>query len=123
MAFLALMDEWGRGIQAHIPMNGWRPHEITPADFVANGLVLLNRACGKPQEPAFRNRLEKLLVPLWHMQLSWPEKYGLRPEDAPALLARFKTALANNRITFSSEGGSSVGLLAEYDKKYGAKPR
>jgi IMP dehydrogenase len=39
-----------------------------------------------------KHRVEKLLVPLWHMQLSWPDKYALRAQDAPALLARFKKA-------------------------------
>jgi hypothetical protein len=65
--------------------------------------------------------VEKLLVPLWHLQLSWPDRFGLRAEDAPALLARFKQAVETNRITFSSEGGASSGLLAEYDKRYGVK--
>ena len=121
MAFLSLMDEWGREIKAHIPMNGWRPQEITPADFVAKGLVILNRAWARTDAPVLRNRVEKLLVPLWHLQLSWPDRYRLRPEDAPALLARFKQALETNRITFSSEGGPSAGLLAEYDKRYRVK--
>ena len=123
MAFLSLMDEFGKETKAHIPMNGWRPQEITPPDFVAKGLVILNRACGRAEQPVLHNRVEKLLVPLWHMQLSWPDNYGLRAEDAPALLARFKKALEINRITFSSEGGGSAGLLAEYDKKYGGKPK
>jgi hypothetical protein len=115
------MDAFGKEIKLHIPMNGWRPREITPADFVAEGLVLLNRALSRTDDIALRHRLEKLLVPLWHMQLSWPDEYGLRAEEAPALLAKFKKALEANRITFSSEGGPSAGLLAEYEKKYGAK--
>jgi len=121
MAFLRLMDDFGRQIKVHVPMNGWRPQEITPPEFVAQGLALLNKAHGSTEDPVIRNRVEKLLVPLWHMQLSWPEKYALSMEDAPALLARFKQALKVNRITFSSEGGSSAGLLAEYDKRYSAK--
>ena len=121
LAFLSLMDEFGKGIAVHIPMNGWRPQEITPPDFVAKALAILHRAHGATEDPAIRNRVEKLLVPLWHMQLSWPDLYNLRPEDAPALLARFKKALETNRITFSSEGGPSAGLLAEYDKRYGTK--
>lgn len=121
MAFLSLMDEFGREIKAHIPMNGWRPQEITPPDFVAKGLAILNNAYGRTEDPVIRSRVEKLLVPLWHMQLSWPDRYALRAEDAPTLLARFKKALETNRITFSSEGGPSAGLLAEYDKRYGAK--
>jgi len=121
MAFLSLMDEFGKEIKAHIPMNGWRPQEITPPDFIAKGLVILNRACGRTEEPVVRNRVEKLLVPLWQLQLSWPDQYALRAEDAPALLARFKKALETSRITFSSEGGPSARLLAEYDKRYGVK--
>ncbi len=121
MTFLSLMDDFGKGIQAHIPMNGWRPQEITPADFVAKGLSILNRAYDRTKDRVIRNRIEKLLVPLWHLQLSWPDQYGLNAQDAPALLARFKQALETNRITFSSEGGASAGLLAEYDKRYGVK--
>lgn len=123
MAFLALMDRFGREVKVHIPMNGWHPQEITPPDFVAKGLVILHGAYGRTEDPAVRNRLEKLLVPLWHMQLSFPDKYGLPVEDAPALLARFKKALETNRITHWSEGGASAGMLAEYDRLYGKKAR
>ncbi len=121
MAFLALMDAFGKEIKVHIPMNGWHPQEITPPEFVAKGLAILNAAYGRTEDVAVRNRLEKLLVPLWHMQLSFPDKYGLRPADAPALLQRFKKALEANRITFWSEGGPSANMLAQYDKMYGKK--
>ncbi len=121
MEFLALMDEFGRQIKVHIPMNGWHPQEITPPEFVAKGLTILNRAYGRTEDRAIRNRVEKLLVPLWHLQLSWPERYGLRIEDAPALLARFKAAIETNRITHSNEWSPSTGLLAAYAKRYGAK--
>ena len=56
-------------------------------DFVAKGPVLLNRAHGRTEDPVLRNRVEKLLVPLWHLQLTWPDQYALRAEDAPTLLA------------------------------------
>ncbi len=121
MAFLSLMDEWGKQIQVHIPMNGWRPNEITPPEFVARGLAILDRAWGRTEDPAIRNRVEKLMVPLWHMQLSWPERYGLKLEDGAALLGRFRKAIEVNRITASSEGGPSAGLLAAYEQRYGAK--
>ncbi len=88
---------------------------------VAKGLAILNQACDRAEEPVLRHRVEKLLVPLWHLQLSWPDRYALRTEDAPALLARFRQALETNRITFSSQGGPSTALLAEYEKRYGMK--
>lgn len=121
MAFLALMDTFGKEIKVHIPMNGWHPQEITPPEFVAKGLAILNGAYGKTEDPAVRNRLEKLLVPLWHMQLSFADKYGLPRADAPALLARFKKALEINKITAWSEGGASAAMLAQYDKLYAPK--
>lgn len=121
LAFLALMDGFGKAVQAHIPMNGWRPNEVTPPDFVARGLALLEGAFARTEDPALRGRLEKLLVPLWHMQLSWPESYGLSAEAAPALLARFKKAVEANRITHSNEWHVIGGLLAEYEKRYGKK--
>jgi hypothetical protein len=121
LQFLALMDDWGTNTKFHIPMNGWRPEEVTPADFVAKGLAVLGRAHDKAGNDVYRNRVDKLLLPLWYMQLSWPEKYGLAKADGHALVARMKTVMEKNHIDTISEGpANAAGFIQQMEATYNA---
>ncbi len=104
LAFLALMDDFGKNTKFHIPMNGWKPEEVTPPDFVARGLAILNKAYKKAGDDVIRNRVDKLLLPLWYMQLSWPDRYGLSNAEGRALTARVKGVMEKNAIDTISEG-------------------
>jgi hypothetical protein len=104
LKFLATMDRFAATTRQHIPMNGWRPQDVTPPEFVSNGLAILNRAYDKASDDTLRNRIDKLLLPLWYMQLSWPDRYGLARSEGPRLLARVKSVLRVNDITTISEG-------------------
>lgn len=104
MEFLASMDRLAQAIPQHIPMNGWDPPDVTPPEFVAEGLAILARAESKAGDDVIRNRIGKLLLPLWYMQLAWPDRYGLQKAEGTALLGRFQPVLRANEITTIAEG-------------------
>jgi hypothetical protein len=119
LEFLAMMDEWGRTTKFHIPMNGWRPEEVTPPEFVANGLQVLNKAYGKVKGTVYGERVEKLLLPLWYMQLSWPDRYALGAEGK-ALTARTRRVMEKIGFTTISEGpANGEAWLKDMEAKYG----
>jgi hypothetical protein len=104
LGFLALMDRLAETTQQHIPTNGWNPPDVTPPGFVAESLALLSRALAKAGDPVCRNRVEKLMLPLWYVQLGWPDQYGVSKEEGRAALARFESVVKANGIATISEG-------------------
>ena len=128
LEFLGLMDSSARAMTKHIPMNGWKPPDVTTAEFVSNGLSILNRALAKAPDDVIRNRVEKLLLPLWFVQLSWPDLYGLSKEDGRTVLARFRNVAKANSITTISEGPPDLDnfvarMEAMYRKPGGHDPK
>ena len=121
MEFLALMDRWGEGIERHIPMNGWHPPDITPAAFVSATLEVLGRALVHAEDPVHRGRVEKLMLPLWYLQLQWPEAYGVSPAMGREALAGFLAVVEANHITTVAEcGPSTEAFLASMRQKFPA---
>ncbi|MBI5852812.1 MAG: DUF4838 domain-containing protein [Planctomycetes bacterium] len=120
LEFLAAMDRWAVAMPQHIPMNGWDPAAVTPPDFVTAGLDTLGRALEKASDPGHRNRVEKLMLPLWYLRLQWPDRYGLSKSDGAALLARFRRVVEANAITTISEGPpNAAGFLAQMQAQFG----
>lgn len=118
--FFAHMDAFGRSIKQHIPMNGWNPPDVTPADFVSDGMVILNRAFKNAGDDVHKNRIEKLMLPLWYMQLSWPDKYGVSKDDCRTITARVKKMMKLNGITTISEGPPNANdFIARMETAYG----
>jgi hypothetical protein len=121
LAFLALMDRLSETNGQHRPMNGWHPPEVATAAFVAESVALLEKAVARATDPVVRNRVEKLMLPLWFVQLAWPESYGVSSESGRAILGRFKRVLQANKIHTISEGGpNAAGFVAAMEAKYGA---
>lgn len=119
LQFLEKTDEWGRATKFHIPMNGWRPEEITPPEFVSSGLKILNGAFEKVKGTVCASRVEKLLLPLWYMQLNWPDRYVLG-DQGKALTARARKLIQAENITTISEGPANAeGWLQSLEAKYG----
>lgn len=113
LEFLALLDRWAEATPHHIPMNGWDPAEVTPPEVVAAGLEVLGRALAKAEDPAQRRRVEKLLLPLWYLQITAPERFGLARSDGAALLARVRRVIEENGITTISEGPPNAAAFLE----------
>lgn len=121
MEFLASMDAWAAALDQHIPMNGWDPPSITPPEWVAQGLVTLDRVFGRTTDPVIRNRIEKLMLPLWVMQLRWPDRYGLAREDGLPLIARMRSLVERNNIRSPSEWNHDMpGFLAGLEAQFAA---
>jgi hypothetical protein len=121
LEFLALMDAWAASAPQHIPMNGWHPPDVTPPEFVAAGLEVLDRASARAADDVQRNRVEKLMLPLRYVRLSWPERYGLGREAGAAVLPRVRRVLERNAITTISEGPpNAAAFLARMAEVYGA---
>lgn len=119
LRYLELMDAWGKATKFHIPMNGWRPEEVTPPEFVVSGLAVLNKGFQKVRGKVYANRIEKLMLPLWYMQLNWPDRYALG-DQGKALTARARKLMAVCNITTISEGPANAeGWLQSLEAKYG----
>lgn len=121
LEYLDLMDRLKDTNGKHYPTNGWDPPEVATPEFVSAGLVIVNRGLSKAADPVHRGRVEKLLLPLWYMQLGWPDRFGLSKDQGRELLARFKNVVQAFDITNESEGsiGNMSWFLADMDARYG----
>jgi hypothetical protein len=118
MEFLARMDELAvRNVHVFAV---WAPQDIIPPEFITSSLALLEEAFSLDDDPAILNRIEKLMIPYWYLQLSYPEKYGLAKEDGRALLEKVKRVFEVNDIEFVCEGGepNANQWLAQMEATY-----
>ncbi len=119
LAYLALMDRQAADPEIHA-FAAWDPKDTATPAFVADGLKILSRARGRAGTPEIANRVAKLLLPLWYMQLTYPDRYGLTPAGAVAVLREVKAVAQANKITHVREGGPNMaGWLAQMETKYG----
>jgi len=120
-AFLALMDQQAADPKVHA-FAAWDPKDTATPLFVAEGLKILGQAKRVADTPETANRVSKLLLPLWYMQLTYPDRYGLAPAGAAQVLREFKAVVQANAITHYCEGGPNMtGWLAQVEAKF-AKP-
>ena len=121
LAFLDQMDRWGASTPHHIPMNGWHPPDVTQPEIVAAAVETLGRAFDAAGDDLHRNRVEKLLLPFWYLQLSWPERYGITRESGARLVPRVKRVIEANGITTISEGPpNAAAFLAGVSARFGS---
>lgn len=107
LAYLALMDREAQRPDVHA-FGAWDPRDTTRPEFVAEALALLTRARGRAATAETRNRVEKAMLPLWYMQLSFPERYGLATAEAPALVEEFARVVRDHHVTHVCEGGENM---------------
>jgi hypothetical protein len=121
LEYLDLMDKLKDTNRKHYPTNGWDPPKVATPEFVTNGLAILNRGLARARDPVHRGRVEKLLLPLWYMQLGWPDRYGMSKDEGRGLLARFKEVVKAFNITNEREGpsGNMRRFLEDMDARYG----
>jgi hypothetical protein len=119
LEFLAAMDRLGEATDKHIPMNGWNPPDIATPEFVTEAMAILDRALARTDDPVIRNRVEKLMLPYWYVQLAWPDVYGLTPEAGRAMAADFRRVTEANGIDTIAEGPPNVAsFLAAVEARY-----
>ena len=122
-SFLALMDREAARPDSHA-FGAWDPSSTVRPEFVSEGMAILasaRRACRTDEE---RGRVDKLMLPLWYMQLQWPEKYALKRDEAPAFVARFRQVVERFGISHVCEGGAPnmAAWLDGMAKRYPAQP-
>ena len=121
--YLALLDGAAKAHDVHA-YGAWDPQNTVSPEFVAEGLRILSRARARANTPEIANRVAKLLLPLWYMQFTYPERYGLDLGDAAQVLLDFKQVVEANKITFVREGAENMrGWLAEMEARYGQLPK
>lgn len=109
LAFLSTMDKLSddQDISTNwVAFGAWDPQTTVPADFVTEGLAILAQTHQKADSPVIANRIDKLLLPLWYMQLTYPDKYGLEVNNASVILDRFEAIVKANKITHHIETGA-----------------
>ena len=104
LAFLALMERAASDPNVHA-FGAWDPRGTVTPEFVTEGISILSRARSRANTPEVANRVAKLLLPLWYMQLAFPDSYGLSAEDAEHVLSELRSVTEANAITHVREGG------------------
>jgi len=117
LQFLALMDKLSDDRSKHA-FGAWDPKDTVPPSLVADGLEVLNRARSRTDDAQIVNRIEKLMLPLWYMELTYPEVYGLDAETAPKLIKSFEAVVKANGITYVNEGRQMQDWLAEMRRRF-----
>ena len=106
LEFLAMMDADSERANVHA-FGAWDPKTTVPDTLVVEGLKVLNRALSADSDPDVKRRVRKLMLPLWMMQVSYPESYHLAAADKPAVAANIKAICDECGITHVSEGDGS----------------
>ena len=123
LEYLARLDAEARDPGRHA-FAAWDPADTTSPELVAKGLEILTRARARAESPQVAQRVGRLLVPLWYMQLSYPERYGLAREDAPGVLADLAAVARASGITHVCEGAPNMAeWLARMEARYGPAPQ
>ncbi|MBN1341052.1 MAG: DUF4838 domain-containing protein [Phycisphaerae bacterium] len=118
LEFLALMDAQAKRPDVHA-FAAWDPKDTTTPEFVSQGLAILARARSHANTPDVANRVDRLLLPLWYMQLTYPNRYALPADQAAQVLADVRRVAETSKITHVREGGPSMpAWLAEMDARY-----
>ena len=117
LQFLALMDKLSGDRSKHA-FGAWDPKDTVPPSFVADGLEVLNRAKSRTTDPQMVNRVEKLMLPLWYMRLTYPDLYALSKKDAPSLVKSFERVADANGISHISESQAMPDWLAGMKRKF-----
>lgn len=123
LEFLRLMDRVSESTDTHA-FGAWDPQNTVTSDFCRDALKILGTAQAASRSSSVTNRINKLMLPFWYMQLTYPTKYGLSEADAPTVLKKVKDVIHLNRITHVREGRDSAApWIAEMEERYGPKPK
>lgn len=120
LAYLKLLDKAAEDPNVHA-FGAWDPKGTASPDMVAKGLKLLGRTRLRTLTPEQVNRVDRLFLPLWYMQLTYPSEYGLDPATAHTIVTEFKRIAHASKITQISEGGDIEPWLAGMETKFPAK--
>ncbi len=119
LSYLALLDKDAVRPDSHA-FGAWDPIQTVPDTAVANCLKILERAKKRTLTPEQANRVDRLFLPLWYMQLTYPDLYGLDRTNAPSIVKEFRRIVKASKITRIREGGDIEPWLKDMEAKYPA---
>jgi hypothetical protein len=120
LQFLRLEDKTAGAKDVHA-FGAWDPKKTVPAEFLDAALEILQRAQTKAAEPTTRNRVEKLMLPFWYMQLSYPAEYKMSDAQSKDVWASARRVILANKIDHFRETPprNMTEWMARMDEKYG----
>lgn len=105
LEFLALMDEQGRKPTHAFAV--WDPGDVAPPDFVNGALEVLSKArADAAGDAVIENRIDKLMLPFWYVQVMYPARHNFADADARDALKSMRGVIEANDITHIKEGGA-----------------
>lgn len=123
LTYLARLDDEAERPDVHA-FGAWSPDTTVSPALVTEGLEILDRARAAADTPEIRDRVARLMLGLRYMQLTYPERYGLEPTDAPGIVAEARRLVEEHRITHVREGGESgAAWIGELEARYGDGPK
>lgn len=121
--FLANLDKVAEAPDVHA-FGAWDPQNTVSPQLVKDSLAMLNKARAVTESKTVSNRIDKLMLPFWYMELTYPAKYGLSDKDAPAVWKQAKATINHNKITHVREGEpNSAAWVAEMDSAFSPLPK
>ncbi len=117
LTYLALMDKTAADPTRHA-FAAWDPKTTMPDTVLADGLKLIERARKRSLTPEQAGRVDRLFLPMWYMQLTYPDAYGFDVSKAPAVVKEFRRVVKASGITRIREGGDIETWLKEMETKY-----
>lgn len=120
-AYLRLLDDAAEDPDVHA-FGAWDPKGTASPAMVAKGLRILERARRRTLTLEQRGRVDRLFLPLWYVQLTYPDVYGVSPDEAPVVVREFRRIVEMNKITRIREGGDIQPWLAGMETKFAPKP-
>lgn len=120
MEVLRLMDRATGNKDTHL----WAspaPRETVSPSYLEEMLKVLGRAQDEAKEQPYLDRVEKLLIPYWYVQLFDPDYYHLGVTDIRKIVTQFERVVAANGITHRREQpiGHLSQWISELKQKYG----
>lgn len=106
LEFLALMDKFAKDPNVHA-FGAWDPKGTVSDKMIIEGMPILEKALAADSNPDVNRHVRKLMLPLWMMQVSFPDQYHLAPEQKPAVMEKIKKISEECGITYLNEGNGS----------------
>jgi hypothetical protein len=115
LKFLQLEDKVAVDPKVHA-FGAWDPQNTVSAEFLSDALSILERARTSAADETARNRVEKLMLPFWYMQLTYPAKYNVSDKSAADLWRDARRVIVANKIDHIRETPSD--WVAQLDARY-----
>jgi hypothetical protein len=117
LAYLRLLDKAAENPGVHA-FGAWDPKGTASPAMVAKGLKILERTRGRTLTAEQTARVDRLFLPLWYMQLTYPDAYSLAPSKASPIVKEFRRIVEASKITRICEGGDIQAWLIGMESRY-----